>query len=73
MFSPPILTKFGLINRFFLEVTQYQISHKTAQWWPRCYMRMDGRTDLKKEMGTFTDYAKALKTSVYQAKRSHDL
>ena len=55
-YSYQILMKFE-----FSWQNKYQISSKSVQWEPSCYMRIDGQTDMKKLIVAFRNSVKELK------------
>jgi hypothetical protein len=48
-------------SRQIFEKYSYQISSKSVQWEPSCFMRTDGRTDMTKLMVAFRYFANAPK------------
>ena len=46
-------------NLYFLKILKYQNSLISIQWEPRCSMRTDGRTDMRKLIVSFHNFANA--------------
>ena len=56
----PTVLKLEFSGQFFGEkkTLKCQISWKSAQWVPSCYMRTDGQTDMTKQIIAFRNFAK---------------
>jgi len=58
-----ILTKLAFSRQIFRKILKYQISLKSVQLAPSCFMRTDRRTDMRKLIIAFRKFAKAPKNA----------
>ena len=55
-YSCQILIKLGLFSADYRKILKYQISLKSVQWEPSCFMRTNGQTDMTKLIVTFCNF-----------------
>jgi hypothetical protein len=62
--SLPDFNETWIFSTYFGKILKYQLSWKTVQWEPSCFMRKDRRTDRKKLTVAFRNFANAANTMI---------